>query len=151
MQYLTRTNDLRDDVKCTELINTISMFIKDHADAVVIGMSGGVDSTILTALSINALGKDSVVGLHLPAVSSDINGDKFNARSVKTAKHFGITNHSIDVGGACVDIINQINYGVLGYETSDKLTVGNLLCRFTSAGGRLGRGESESSGPQLKN
>lgn len=41
------------------------------ADGVVIGMSGGVDSTLTTALAVEAVGSDNVLGLALPFKKTD--------------------------------------------------------------------------------
>ncbi len=130
MNYLTQTNGVRDDVKCVALVEQIRNFIRAHADVVVIGMSGGIDSTVLTVLSMKALGKGSVIGLHLPAVSSDVDGDKFNARSVKTATYLDIVNQSIQIGDACTSIISQIGTVVSNKNGINKLTEGNTRARL---------------------
>ncbi|MFX0186299.1 MAG: NAD+ synthase [Candidatus Hodarchaeota archaeon] len=56
------------------LILEIQKWIKDYvmsanAEGVILGLSGGVDSATIAALSVNALGKEKVIGLGLPIES----------------------------------------------------------------------------------
>jgi len=53
------------------VIMEITEFIKSrvenaHARGVVVGMSGGVDSSVVSTLCVKALGKDKVLGLIMP-------------------------------------------------------------------------------------
>ena len=70
--------DLRfSDAELEEVRDRITDFIADSvaeagADGSVLGLSGGIDSTLTAHLAVEALGKDRVRGLVLPgAVSSD--------------------------------------------------------------------------------
>jgi NAD+ synthase len=52
----------------------IQNFIKDYVtsanmNGVVLGLSGGIDSSVIAALSVNALGKENVIALGLPIES----------------------------------------------------------------------------------
>lgn len=55
---------------------TITAFIKRHVEAagakgVVLGMSGGLDSAVIGALCVRALGKSKVLAIAMPAPDSD--------------------------------------------------------------------------------
>ena len=72
--------------------------IKEHAqqygfDKVVLGISGGKDSTVAAALCARALGKENVIGVMLPdQKQADI------ADSVKVCESLGIKNYTINIG-----------------------------------------------------
>jgi len=51
-----------------ELVNYIRTSVGNHA--VVIGLSGGVDSSVCAALTVRAIGPEKVLGVHLPAPDS---------------------------------------------------------------------------------
>lgn len=56
-------------------ISEIQEWINDYcksanADGIVVGVSGGIDSAVTSALCANALGKDAVIGLGLPCLSN---------------------------------------------------------------------------------
>ena len=52
-------------IKYEEVENKIVQYIKDFAKAkpVIVGLSGGIDSSIVCALAVRALGKDKVKAL----------------------------------------------------------------------------------------
>ena len=61
LDYLKVSADLQNSIK--EYISSANM------DGVVLGLSGGIDSSVTAALSVNALGKEKVIGLGLPIES----------------------------------------------------------------------------------
>lgn len=81
------------------LIEKVVTEIKERADVAVIGLSGGADSTLVACLSLKALGKENVYGIHLPHGETDI--QKFNYRSQKLAKTLGIKDVLIPIGNIC--------------------------------------------------
>ncbi|SKB49963.1 NAD+ synthase [Lachnospiraceae bacterium] len=61
----------------------------------VVGVSGGKDSSVVTALCMEALGKDRVVGILMPnGVQSDI------ADSEKLVEHLGVRHYTVNINGA---------------------------------------------------
>ena len=75
-----------------KLTSDIQKWIKEYlasagAKGLVLGLSGGIDSSVIAALSVNAIGKENVLGLGLPCES--IPQDLEDARAI--AKHLGIT------------------------------------------------------------
>ncbi len=61
LDYLKVSADLQNSIK--EYISSANM------DGVVLGLSGGIDSSVTAALCVNALGKEKVIGLGLPIES----------------------------------------------------------------------------------
>lgn len=63
---------------------------------VVVGLSGGIDSSAVAALSVHALGADRVVGLFMP--EADSSGDSLRLGQV-LAKKLGIRTFKEDISG----------------------------------------------------
>ena len=85
------------------LVQDIIKWIKEYFEMsppdtkAVIGISGGKDSTIATALLVEALGKDRVIGVRMPqGVQSDID----IAREV--CDYFGIESYEINIGNISI-------------------------------------------------
>ena len=81
-----------------EEVNRIIEFIRDYykknkLKGIVIGISGGKDSAVVSGLFTLALGKENVIGLTLPCHSKD--KDKEDAQVV--ANHFGFRLYNIDL------------------------------------------------------
>lgn len=71
---------------------------------VVIGISGGKDSTVCAALLTEALGKDRVIGVMMPnGVQTDIDDSK------KVIEFLGIKGIEINIGGAYNELRSEIN------------------------------------------
>lgn len=64
---------------------------------VVVGMSGGVDSSVSAALAVRALGRDRVLGLLMPEQDS---GAASTRLGIKLAGHLGIRYEKQDISGA---------------------------------------------------
>ena len=70
----------------------ITTFMRRHVEAagasgVVLGLSGGLDSAVVAALAVRALGKENVHGLIMPAPDSD---PRDSQHAVAVAKWLGI-------------------------------------------------------------
>jgi len=105
--------------------NLIERFIKKCVksagkDGVVIGLSGGLDSSLVAKLSVGALGPESVYGLILPESSVTKPEDTKDAKEF--AERLGIDYEVIEIG----DIIRDIEKNV---KTKDKLITGNIKPR----------------------
>lgn len=76
------------DFDVDEFIERACEFIKEkvetsNSDGVVIGLSGGIDSTVVACLAVRALGANNVKGFILPSASTS-DEDLFDAELVKT-------------------------------------------------------------------
>ena len=82
-----------------KISNKIEKFIsayisKSSAKGLVIGLSGGLDSSVVLKLSINALGRSNVLGLVMP---SDITPGEDTTHAIDLAKELRIRYHIIDI------------------------------------------------------
>ena len=90
--------------------------------SVVIGISGGKDSTVVAALCVEALGKDRVIGVMMPnGVQKDISD------SIKVCEILGIKNYTINIEDSVNGVLNQMKQS--GIEISDQ-TRTNLPARI---------------------
>ena len=89
---------------------------------VIIGISGGKDSSIAAAICVKALGKDRVIGVMMPnGEQSDID------MSQLVIDHLGIEHYTINIKGAFDALIDQMKSA--GIEPS-KDTIINLPARL---------------------
>ena len=106
----------------------ITRFIKEYienagADGIVLGLSGGIDSSTVAALSSLSIGGAKVTGLILPEKetynSKDINDAKF------VAEKFGLKTQICDITNVLEEFYNTIPI----FERADKLCQGNIKAR----------------------
>lgn len=108
--------------------NRIVTFISKKAhDAVVkgavIGLSGGIDSTITAYLTVDALGSKNVLGVLLPEKSNSSKQDIDDALEV--SKLLGIEYKIIDIS----KILNSFSYAISDFDKYNLLAYGNLKAR----------------------
>lgn len=82
----------------TELDNIVS-FIRSYVrgngfENVILGLSGGIDSSLSAALAVRALGKEHVYGIMLPYKNSSL--DSYND-ALLVAEQLGIQHEKIDI------------------------------------------------------
>ena len=92
---------------------------------VVVGISGGIDSTVVAAIFVKILGPDNVIGLSMPC---DYQADMNDVNEV--FKFLGIKRFDFDIGDANHSVITGIENN--GIEVSD-LTKTNLPARLRMA------------------
>lgn len=82
---------------------------------IVIGLSGGIDSAVVAALMVHALGKDRVHAINMPSVYSSLETKKLAER---IAYNLGITYEVITIGGIVQSIAAAANIrpDTLAYE-----------------------------------
>jgi NAD+ synthase len=107
------------------ICNTISSFIKREikkreAQGVVIGMSGGIDSSLTTVLAVKALGNQQVFGLILPDSSVTPKTDTKNA--IDLAKSLRIKYKVVE--------LNKIKKQIVNGLPKNKMARANLLVRL---------------------
>ena len=103
------------------LVNFIKETVKEAGfSRVVIGLSGGLDSTISAYLAVRALGKDGVVGVMMPYKTSSPSGV---ADAERVIRKLGIKSEK-------VDITPMIDAYFDTYEPqADKIRRGNKMAR----------------------
>lgn len=93
----------------------------------VIGISGGVDSSVVAALCVEALGKDRVIGVKMPNhIQDDIEYSNL------LCEYLEIKNYTIDVGLAIDDLLNNIHYRATDINISEQTKI-NLPPRIRMA------------------
>lgn len=112
------------------LTNEIQNYIKEYVKSanskgVVLGLSGGIDSSVTAALSVKALGKENVLGLGLPCHSMP--QDLEDAKLV--AKNLGITFKVLDLTSTYDEIISVFKTKI---KPNDK-SLANLKPRLRMA------------------
>lgn len=76
-----------EEIYAAIVLGTRDYVVKNGFSKVVIGLSGGIDSALVAAVAVDALGKDSVVGVSMPSRFSSP-GSKSDARAL--ARNLGI-------------------------------------------------------------
>ena len=96
---------------------TKAILEKNRQTKVVIGISGGKDSSVVAAICAKAIGPENVIGVMMP------NGEQKDiADSQKLIAHLGIKSTTVNIGNAFNDLCNAINLGVeLSYDTKTNL------------------------------
>lgn len=107
------------------LINKVKTELQNFTDVAVVGLSGGADSTLVSLLCVEALGKENVIGVHMPYNQFD--QETFNSNSKKLSECLGIGSVDINIGTAA-DVL------VMSCEKSNvnlsKLNKGNMRSRM---------------------
>ena len=97
---------------------------KAGVSGAVVGISGGIDSALTAALTVKALGKDKVLGIHMPESGLTTAVDSEDAKAL--ADWLGIEFRTIDISG----IISAFMAAVPESESADQLCRGNLKARI---------------------
>ncbi|NHJ47200.1 MAG: NAD+ synthase [Asgard group archaeon] len=116
------------DIDCEKICNQIEDFIKDmvktsRTNGVVVGLSGGIDSAVVTAIAVRALGKENVLGLILPNEKLE---QHYEDDARKLAKQLGIEVKKIPLAEMMGAFKESIDEKML----ENKLVVGNAMARF---------------------
>jgi NAD+ synthase len=91
-------------------------------DSAVIGLSGGIDSSLVVALACEAIGPDKIIGLMLPV---DAKEDSANVKdAVSLADSLGVEHELFEIGPT----LNTFESLEL-----DKVSTGNLIARLRMA------------------
>src|SRR3990170_703058 len=106
----------------------IKRFIKDYvektkAKGIVIGLSGGIDSSTAAALAALAIGGDKISALNMPEEETYNATDIRHAKMV--AKKFGFKLETIDIS----PILKAYYKALPIYDADDKLGRGNIKAR----------------------
>lgn len=94
--------------KIEQMFQALRLGLQDYlnktgiADKVVLGLSGGIDSALVAAIAVEALGAENVVGITMP---SKFSSEGSISDSQKLANNLGMTLHEL----AIKDIYDQFN------------------------------------------
>jgi NAD+ synthase len=108
--------------------NAITSFIsiqlkESGANGAVIGLSGGIDSTVAAYLSACAIGHENVLGILLPVrnLTPEQDGDD----AIDIADRLGIEYRVIEIS----DILQSFSGSIPDYDTDAVVSNGNLIAR----------------------
>lgn len=98
MEYNFNANQVRKD-----LVKWIRDWFKENGGkCAVVGISGGVDSSVVAALCVEALGKDHVLGVTMP------NGGSNDPSANELINLLQIMSVDVDISGAVESIHNEV-------------------------------------------
>ena len=130
-----------------KLSRTIERFIagyvsKSSAKGLVVGLSGGLDSSVVLKLAVNALSPSAVLGIVMP---SDTTPKEDTDHAIELAKLLGIKHHVIDISPLLARYADML--------PEDKMAKGNLMARirmnilyyYANVNGYLVAGTSDKS------
>jgi len=117
------------DLDWNEVERRARLFIKKYVEqtsssGVVLGLSGGVDSSTSAALAALALGGDKVTGLLLPERETYSNIDVQHAKHI--SERFQIRTETIDITSA----LDAFYRSTPSFDGRDKVTKGNIKARM---------------------
>ena len=112
-----------------ETAERVERFIKEYVEnsgteGVVIGLSGGVDSNTIAALTGLAIGGDKVLGLMLP--EEETRSEKDIEDAITVAKQFDLKTQICDITPALRGIYKSIPI----FDQSERLCKGNMKARI---------------------
>lgn len=110
------------------VIKTIVEFIQNkiaetNVEKIVMGLSGGVDSSTLLAVLIESIGSDKVVVFIMPDSKNIVENDTLDA--LELVSRFNVKYYLIPI-----DRIVESYSSIPFYNTSDKIAMGNLKTRI---------------------
>lgn len=88
-------SDSIDEIYQALVLGTKDYTGKNGFRKVLLGLSGGIDSSITAAIAVAALGRDNVIGISMP---SEFNSPETKSDAEKLAKNLGIEFHTIPIG-----------------------------------------------------
>jgi NAD+ synthase (glutamine-hydrolysing) len=94
--------------KANTIVESIKNFVPDNMN-VIIGLSGGIDSALVTTLCYIALGKKRVIAVNMP---SEYNSDTTKNAAAKLAEGLGITYR-------IVPISSMVDANILGLKSAN--------------------------------
>jgi len=108
--------------------NVITSFIRvqmkeSGANGAVIGLSGGIDSTVAAYLTAHAIGHENVLGILLPV--RNLTPDQDTGDAIDIADRLGIEYRVIEIG----DVLHSFSGSIPDYDPGAAVSNGNLIAR----------------------
>jgi NAD+ synthase (glutamine-hydrolysing) len=88
-------SDSIDEIYQALILGTRDYARKNGFRKVLLGLSGGIDSSVTAAIAVTALGSENVIGISMP---SEFNSPETISDAEKLAKNLGIEFHTIPIG-----------------------------------------------------
>lgn len=114
------------NINCQKTKDAIVEFIKSKVlesktDGIVVGLSGGIDSTLIAHLACEAVGNDNVFGIVMPSATTPAED---TVHGIEIAQRLGIKYKEIAIDS----ILNEYLY--LTQLEENNLAIGNLKARI---------------------
>jgi NAD+ synthase (glutamine-hydrolysing) len=103
-----------------------NFFSANGKSSAVIGLSGGIDSSLVAALAVEALGKENVTGIMMPSQHSTLHSV---ADAVQLAENLGIAYYVVGIEGIYHAFIKELAQ-VFGHKRTVDVTEENLQARI---------------------
>ena len=94
---------------------------ESHTDGIVIGLSGGIDSTLAAYLACEANGKDKVFGITMPSSTTPTED---NVHGIEIAERLGIEYTQVAIDGILNEFLSMTQL------EENNLAIGNLKARI---------------------
>ncbi|RMG41109.1 MAG: NAD(+) synthase [Candidatus Dadabacteria bacterium] len=104
----------------------LEITVRDFTDVAVVGVSGGVDSSLVACICTAALGPKNVYLVSMPY--DKIDTDTFNSRSAELAEVLKANHFVVPIKEACTPIEEELKK-VFADKPLDKLTLANIRPR----------------------
>ena len=114
-----------DEIYQALVLGTRDYVRKNGFSKVVIGLSGGIDSALVAAIAVQALGKENVVGITMP---SKFNTNETRCDAEKLAENLGIEFHTVPIAET-LDAFSKTLENLTGWN-EDGLAYENLQARI---------------------
>jgi NAD+ synthase/NAD+ synthase (glutamine-hydrolysing) len=133
------------DCEEEEIWQALVLGVQDYVrkcgfDKVVLGLSGGIDSSLVAAIATAALGKENVLGVLMPSPHSS---DHSITDALALAANLGIKTHTLPIGDLMqtydktfADLFAETEFG-LAEENIQSRIRGNLLMAISNKFGHL--------------
>jgi len=123
--HLGEPLDEIDEIYQALVLGTRDYVRKNGFSKVVIGLSGGIDSALVAAIAVQALGKENVVGITMP---SKFNTNETRCDAEKLAENLGIEFHTVPIAET-LDAFSKTLENLTGWN-EDGLAYENLQARI---------------------
>jgi NAD+ synthase (glutamine-hydrolysing) len=132
--------DIIDEVYQALVLGTRDYTCKNGFEKVLIGLSGGIDSSVVAAIAVAALGSENVIGITMP---TQFNRPETINDAEKLAKNLGITFLTIPIksvlrefDGALKSVAGWQSEGI-AYENLQARIRGTILMSLSNSSGAL--------------
>lgn len=109
-----------------EILQFIRKVVQDaDASGVVLGLSGGTDSTLTAALCTRALGKDKVLGILMP---TSFTPERDNLDALELAEMLGIQTEKVNIDDICDAFVEAL--AIHGDDPKTRIPLANVRARI---------------------
>lgn len=107
----------------------IVRFIQDYtkkvkAENLILGLSGGIDSAVSTALSVNAIGYNRVFGIYMPEKETQTETDRQHVELIARMLRCQLVNVNL------TEVMDTLYRTIPDFDSKESLSKGNLKARI---------------------